>query len=448
MPENKPYIEDTIVASASAAGIGGVNIIRISGPKVEEIMKNILRETPKPRLATHRKFFNNKSEVLDMGIAIYFPCPFSFTGESVLELHAHGGTYIGSAIIDEIIDLGARQAEAGEFTKRAFLNGKLDLIQAEAVADLVSSGSKKSAQAAMRSLSGVFSNLIEVLSKKLIKLRLHVEAAIDFPEEEIDFLTDDDLLREIKNCESSFKSVMDGAATGQILNDGIQVAIIGLPNAGKSSLLNLISGQDTAIVNHAAGTTRDIIKANIEIDGLCVEFFDTAGFRENPEEIEAEGIRRTNALLKTVDLAIWVHDYSEKNKIDTKFIPIGLKHILALNKIDLLSQAPDKIIYNNSVYFSAHTGEGLENLFKAIKKCVAYEAIGDGAFTARTRHIEALKRAYNHFKTGQKALQEQKAGEIFAEEIKLSHKALGEITGHLSDDELLGKIFSEFCIGK
>jgi len=448
MPENKPYIEDTIVASASAAGIGGVNIIRISGPKVEEIMKNILRETPKPRLATHRKFFNNKSEVLDMGIAIYFPCPFSFTGESVLELHAHGGTYIGSAIIDEIIDLGARQAEAGEFTKRAFLNGKLDLIQAEAVADLVSSGSKKSAQAAMRSLSGVFSNLIEVLSKKLIKLRLHVEAAIDFPEEEIDFLTDDDLLREIKNCESYFKSVMDGAATGQILNDGIQVAIIGLPNAGKSSLLNLISGQDTAIVNHAAGTTRDIIKANIEIDGLCVEFFDTAGFRENPEEIEAEGIRRTNALLKTVDLAIWVHDYSEKNKIDTKFIPIGLKHILALNKIDLLSQAPDKIIYNNSVYFSAHTGEGLENLFKAIKKCVAYEAIGDGAFTARTRHIEALKRAYNHFKTGQKALQEQKAGEIFAEEIKLSHKALGEITGHLSDDELLGKIFSEFCIGK
>ena len=448
MPENKPYIEDTIVASASAAGIGGVNIIRISGPKVEAIMKNILRETPKPRLATHRKFFNNKSEVLDMGIAIYFPCPFSFTGESVLELHAHGGTYIGSAIIDEIIDLGARQAEAGEFTKRAFLNGKLDLIQAEAVADLVSSGSKKSAQAAMRSLSGVFSNLIEVLSKKLIKLRLHVEAAIDFPEEEIDFLTDDDLLREIKNCESSFKSVMDGAATGQILNDGIQVAIIGLPNAGKSSLLNLISGQDTAIVNHAAGTTRDIIKANIEIDGLCVEFFDTAGFRENPEEIEAEGIRRTNALLKTVDLAIWVHDYSEKNKIDTKFIPIGLKHILALNKIDLLSQAPDKIIYNNSVYFSAHTGEGLENLFKAIKKCVAYEAIGDGAFTARTRHIEALKRAYNHFKTGQKALQEQKAGEIFAEEIKLSHKALGEITGHLSDDELLGKIFSEFCIGK
>ncbi|MEC9415897.1 MAG: tRNA uridine-5-carboxymethylaminomethyl(34) synthesis GTPase MnmE [Pseudomonadota bacterium] len=448
MPENKPYIEDTIVASASAAGIGGVNIIRISGPKVEEIMKNILRETPKPRLATHRKFFNNKSEVLDMGIAIYFPCPFSFTGESVLELHAHGGTYIGSAIIDEIIDLGARQAEAGEFTKRAFLNGKLDLIQAEAVADLVSSGSKKSAQAAMRSLSGVFSNLIEVLSKKLIKLRLHVEAAIDFPEEEIDFLTDDDLLREIKNCESSFKSVMDGAATGQILNDGIQVAIIGLPNAGKSSLLNLISGQDTAIVNHAAGTTRDIIKANIEIDGLCVEFFDTAGFRENPEEIEAEGIRRTNALLKTVDLAIWVHDYSEKNKIDTKFIPIGLKHILALNKIDLLSQAPDKIIYNNSVYFSANTGEGLENLFKAIKKCVAYESIGDGAFTARTRHIEALKRAYNHFKTGQKALQEQKAGEIFAEEIKLSHKALGEITGHLSDDELLGKIFSEFCIGK
>ena len=448
MSESKSYIEDTIVASASAAGIGGVNIIRVSGPKVEDIIKNVLREMPRPRLATHSRFFNKKNEILDMGIAIYFPCPSSFTGESVLELHAHGGMFVGKAIIDEIINLGARQAEAGEFTKRAFLNGKLDLVQAEAIADLVSSGSKKSAQAAMRSLSGTFSNLIEALSKQLIRLRLHVEAAIDFPEEEIDFLTDDDLLHEIKVCESSFKSVIVGASTGQILNDGIQVAIIGLPNAGKSSLLNLLSGQDTAIVADVAGTTRDIIKTSIDIDGLCVEFFDTAGFHDNPGEIEAEGIRRTNELLKVVDLAIWVHDYSEENKINKQFIPSSLKHILALNKIDLLSQMPDKIKDDNSVYFSARTGAGLDDLFKAITKCVAYETDGDGAFTARIRHIEALKSSFNHFKAGQKALQEKKAGEIFAEEIKLSHKALGEITGQLSDDELLGKIFSEFCIGK
>jgi len=448
MSENKLYIEDTIVASASAAGVGGVNIIRISGSKVEEIIKNMLKKMPEHRLATHSKFFNTNNEVLDMGIAIYFPSPFSFTGESVLELHAHGGMFIGKAIVDEIIALGARRAEAGEFTKRAFLNGKLDLVQAEAIADLVSSGSKKSAQAAMRSLSGVFSVLIEALSKQLIKLRLHVEAAIDFPEEEIDFLADDALSNEIAACESSFKSVIDSATTGKILNDGIQIAIIGLPNAGKSSVLNLLSGQDTAIVTDVAGTTRDIIKTTIDIDGLCVEFFDTAGFRNNPDEIEAEGIRRTTELLKAVDLAIWVHDYSEKNKINKQFLPLNLKHILVLNKIDLLSQVPEKMKYDNSIYFSAHTGEGLDDLFKAIKKCVAYEAAGDGTFTARTRHIEALKSAFNHFNAGQKALQEQKAGEIFAEEIKLSHKTLGEITGQLSDDELLGKIFSEFCIGK
>jgi tRNA modification GTPase len=447
------YIKDTIVAAATPPGVGGVAIVRLSGPEAETIAASMAGTLPPPREATLAHFMSSSGERLDQGIMIYFPAPNSFTGESVVELHGHGGPLVVSAIIDAAIELGARHALPGEFSKRAFLNDKLDLVQAEAIADLIGSSTRQAARAALRSLSGGFSKAVEALQAELIALRMHTEAALDFPEEEINFLSDDALGKKIDSTASAFDDLLRGATVGRILRDGFQVVIIGRPNAGKSSLLNVLSGQDTAIVTEVAGTTRDILREQINIDGLAVELVDTAGLRNDPSRIEAEGIRRAREAISKADAILWIRDATEigdeKIRELEPTIDDAVPVITVRNKIDLtgetvgLSEASPQ-----AVNLSAKTGEGMDLLRTEIRRLAGYKDLGEGAFTARRRHLQAIETAKNHFERGHQALTSSGAGEIFAEELRLAQQALGEITGSFTSEDLLGKIFSEFCIGK
>ena len=453
MNDRPEYIHDTIVATATPPGIGGIGVIRVSGPEVPALARALLGDLPPPRVATVAVFRDASGAAVDKGLALYFPEPGSFTGESVLELHGHGGPVVMSLLIEAAISLGARQAEPGEFSKRAFLNDKIDLAQAEAIADLIGSGTSQAARAALRSLSGTFSSAVDALQELLIKLRLHVEAAIDFPEEEIDFLSDEKLRARVDDCDAAFKTLKEEARAGRVLRDGYRVIIVGQPNAGKSSLLNLLSGQEAAIVTEVAGTTRDILREQINIDGLLVELIDTAGLRENPDQIEAEGIRRAREAIKNADAVLWIQDASDKEEASLtalgEALPAAVPVICVRNKIDLTDEKPglqdeQPIIVN----MSAKTGAGVASLREQVRKLAGYEDFGEGAFTARRRHIDALTRADDRFQTGRKALEESKAGELLAEELRLAQAALGEITGSFTSDDLLGKIFSEFCIGK
>jgi tRNA modification GTPase len=438
---------DTIVAAATPPGTGGVGIVRVSGGEVERIARAMLGSLPEPRTATYRNFRNTAGERVDVGLALYFPAPASFTGESVLELHGHGGPVVISLLVDAVIELGARQAEPGEFSKRAFLNDKLDLVQAEAIADLIGSGTAQAARAALRSLSGRFSQAVDDLAEQLVRLRMHVEAAIDFPEEEIDFLSDEALHQRIEECTAAFATICAEAQQGRVLRDGFQVVIVGKPNAGKSSLLNLLSGQEAAIVTEVAGTTRDVLRELIDVDGLAVELIDTAGLRDDPDRIEAEGIRRAREALASADAALWIQDATDQGpSAPREKLPEDLPLTVVHNKIDLTGVEPGLI--DGEVYLSAETGEGIDALRQRIRELAGYDNQGEGAFTARRRHIRALRRAREHFDNGRRALEETKAGELLAEELRLSQQALGAITGAFSADDLLGKIFSEFCIGK
>ena len=421
--------------------------MRLSGDRVEAIANAMLGSLPEPRCATLGTFRNATGDELDTGIALYFPRPASFTGESVLELHGHGGPVVMSMLIDAAVELGARQAGPGEFTKRAFLNDKLDLTQAEAIADIISSGTEQAARAALHSLSGAFSAAVDALAEQLVRLRLHVEAAIDFPEEEIDFLGDEALLSRLEECARTFAALGGEARVGRVLRDGYRVVIVGRPNAGKSSLLNRLSGEEAAIVTEVAGTTRDILREQINVDGLAVELIDTAGLRDDPDRIEAEGIRRAREALKSADAVLWIQDAS--GAIATNIgeeVPEGAEIIVVRNKIDISGDKPGEA--GGLVYLSAKTGAGIEALHERLRKAAGYRNLGEGAFTTRKRHIDALRRAAAHFDTGRKALEESKAGELLAEELRLAHEALGEITGAVSSDDLLGRIFAEFCIGK
>jgi len=440
-------LDDTIVAAATPPGTGGIAIVRVSGKQTERIARTLLGSLPEPRTAAYRIFRGRGGEKIDAGLALYFPAPASFTGESVLELHGHGGPLLVSSLVDAAVDIGARQAEPGEFSQRAFLNGRLDLVQAEAIADLINAGTTQAARAALRSLSGAFSRAVEALAEQLVRLRLHVEAAIDFPEDEVDFLSDELLQKRLGECKDAFDLLREQARQGRVLRDGFQVVIVGRPNAGKSSLLNLLSGEDTAIVTEVAGTTRDILREQIDIDGLAVELVDTAGLREDPDRIEREGIRRARSALQKADAVLWIKDASEAttDKIEEP-LPEGVPIVLVLNKIDLCDQPGTDI--KGAINLSAKTGEGLDNLRQSIRALAGYENLGEGAFTARKRHLQALGAAAEHFETGRVALEETRAGELLAEELRLSHQALGEITGAVSSDDLLGRIFSEFCIGK
>lgn len=438
---------DTIVAPATPPGTGGVGIVRVSGSDVERIARTALGSLPEPRTATLRAFRNKAGNRVDAGLALYFPAPASFTGESVLELHGHGGPVVIAQLVDAIIEMGARQAEPGEFSKRAFLNDKLDLAQAEAIADLIDSGTAQAARAALRSLSGAFSRAVEALAEQFVRLRMHVEAAIDFPEEEIDFLSDDALQRRVEESGRALEALLAEAQQGRVLRDGFQVVIVGRPNAGKSSLLNLLSGQEAAIVTEVAGTTRDVLREQIDIDGLAVELVDTAGLRNDPDRIEAEGIRRAREALASADAVLWIQDAGETEQETLKEdLPVGVPVTLVHNKIDLSGDSPGLV--DGEVYLSARTGNGIDALRRCIRELAGYENRGEGAFTARRRHIRALQRAAEHFAAGRKALEEARAGELLAEELRLAQQALGEITGAFTADDLLGKIFSEFCIGK
>lgn len=438
---------DTIVAAATPPGRGGIGIVRVSGNLTEHIARALLGSLPEPRTATYRSFRDPQGGRIDAGIALYYPAPASFTGESVLEVQGHGGPVLVSMIVDAVVALGARNARPGEFSERAFLNDKLDLVQAEAIVDIIDSGTAQAARAATRSLTGAFSGAINDLAAQLQALRIHVEAAIDFPEEEIDFLSDSKLQTRLDECTAAFETLMTRTEQGRVLRDGYQVVIVGKPNAGKSSLLNLLSGQEAAIVTEVAGTTRDILREQIDIDGLAVELVDTAGLRDDPGRIEAEGIRRARQAIENADAVLWIQDATEPDQgAIGETLPADIPVVVVRNKIDLAGEAPGDS--GNSVSLSAITGAGVDLLRRRIRLLAGYENQGEGAFTARRRHLEALRRAQGHYRQGLRALEEARAGELLAEELRLSHAALGEITGAVSSDELLGAIFSEFCIGK
>ncbi|MGB5345302.1 MAG: tRNA uridine-5-carboxymethylaminomethyl(34) synthesis GTPase MnmE, partial [Woeseia sp.] len=409
----------------------------------------MLGELPPPRTAQVRTFVGRDGAALDEGLALWFPGPGSFTGEDVLELHGHGGPVVVAGLIAAAVDLGARRAEAGEFSRRAFLNDKLDLAQAEAIADLIASGTSQAARAALRTLSGEFSSAVNELLEQLIRLRLHVEAAIDFPEEEIDFLSDKALLTQIDRVRDAFDSLAARASAGRVLRDGLQVVIVGRPNAGKSSLLNVLSGQEAAIVTEVAGTTRDILRERIDIDGLLVELVDTAGLRDDPDRIEEEGIRRARQAMNNADAVLWIIDASadEKSAAPPEPLPTNVPVLHVYNKMDLLRPRRDAA-GAHAVYLSAKTGTGIDTLRDELKRLAGTGDLGEGSFTARQRHLDSLSKARKHFDSGVEALQKARAGEILAEELRLAQDALGEITGRFTSDDLLGRIFSEFCIGK
>lgn len=439
----------TIVSPATPPGIGGVAIVRISGPMVAGIGKAMLGSLPSPRQASFRIFRDATGERIDEGIALYFPGPASFTGEDVLELQGHGGPLLVAMLVAAAVELGARQAEPGEFSRRAFLNGKIDLAQAEAIADLVSAGSAQAARAALRSLDGEFSALVHALVESLTTTRLHVEAAIDFPEEEVDFLSDSALETRLDDCAAQFASLRAGAGRGRLLRDGYQVVLVGPPNAGKSSLMNRLSGEDTAIVTEIAGTTRDVLRETLNIDGLIVELVDTAGLRENPERIEEEGIRRAREALAKADACLWVQDSTDPAAQPAETVPARAALTIVRNKIDLTSE-PAGLRSGDPpvVAVSARTGAGIDDLRAHLKATAGIGDLGEGAYTARQRHLDAIARADAHFASGRTALVERKAGELLAEELRQAQEALAEITGEFTPDDLLGRIFSEFCIGK
>ena len=445
-----PTPDDTIVALATPPGTGGVGVVRISGGDSERIARAMLGGVPEPRAATFGTFTGARGEPLDKGLALYFPAPASFTGESVLELHGHGGPVVMALLVEAAIELGARRAEPGEFTKRAFLNDKLDLAQAEAVADLIESGTAQAARAALRTLNGAFSDAVHDLAAQLTAVRVYVEAAIDFPEEEIDFLGDDELAGRLARCAAAFESLLSRASVGRVMRDGYQVVIVGKPNAGKSSLMNRLSGEETAIVTEIAGTTRDVLRERINIDGLAVELVDTAGLRDNPDRIEAEGIRRARAALASADAVLWIQDATEAvpERIDEP-VRDGVPVTIVRNKVDLSGDRAGLVGGDPPVVLlSARTGDGLEVLRQRIRDLAGFRDLGEGAFTARRRHVEALRDAWRRFEAGRAALRDARAGELLAEELRLAQQVLGTITGEVTPDDLLGRIFAEFCIGK
>lgn len=449
---------DTIAAIATAAGRGGIGIVRVSGPATVDIAKALLGNLPTARAATFARFRTAAGEVIDEGIALYFPAPHSFTAEHVLELQGHGGPIVLEALLARVIELGARRATPGEFTQRAYLNGKLDLAQAEAVADLIDAGSQAAARAAMRSLQGEFSQRVHELDTRIIELRVWVEAALDFPEEDIDFLADRDLHTRMMALRAQFDAIEAAARQGRVLRDGMTVVIAGRPNAGKSSLLNALAGHEAAIVTELAGTTRDVLRERLEIGGMPLHVIDTAGLREQAADIvEEEGMRRARAEMTRADRVLFVidavHDVDGRAYLEERAtLPVGVPVTLVFNKIDVLPRdaerpspaAPDIDVLR----LSAKSGEGLEALRTHLAQCMQFVPPDTNTVSARARHLDALRLARTHVERAYRQLIDLRAGELVAEELQCAHRAIGDITGEFSADDLLGRIFSSFCIGK
>jgi len=452
--------QDTIVAVATAPGKGGIGIVRLSGQAAKEIALKLL---PKgmvltPRHAHFCAFYDADVEQIDEGIVLYFPGPNSFTGEDVVEFQGHGGPVILDQIVRLCIAQGARQAQAGEFSLRAFLNDRIDLTQAEAIADLIDAGSEAAARAAMHSLQGDFSKEVNQLVEALINLRMYVEAAIDFPEEEIDFLSDGKVSGDLQQLVTATEQVLATAKQGRLLREGMTVVIAGRPNAGKSSLLNALAGHDAAIVTDIAGTTRDVLRETIQIDGLPINIIDTAGLRESPDVVEREGIRRAWAEIEKADLLLVLTDVTEKNDEirslmdilpdeEQRLSKLNMPVLLVFNKMDLLKGALPNTPLDH-IAISARSGEGLPALREKLKQQVGYQSTTESRFSARRRHLTALELALESLYQGAKQLSQHQAGELLAEDLRTAQQALEEITGAFSADDLLGKIFSSFCIGK
>lgn len=442
---------DTIAAIASAPGAAGVGVLRVSGAAVARIATELLGREPEPRRAHFTAFREHDGALIDRGLLLYFPAPASYTGEHVLELQGHGSPVLLDALLRRVCTMGARLARPGEFTERAFLNGKLDLAQAEAVADLIAARSQAGARAALQSMEGVFSRKVHDLLKSLIAMRVHIEAAIDFPEEEIDFLADPVIARQLHALRAELDDLFREAQRGVRLNDGLRVAIIGRPNAGKSSLLNALAGSDRAIVTDIAGTTRDVLREQLNLDGISLELADTAGLRETDDPIEREGVRRAHGELSRADVALLVTDaaQAEHDLALLADLPARVERIVFINKIDLGEHAAGYEVRSDAIWVwaSAKTGAGLEALRSHLKQ-LAGAGGGEGAFSARRRHVLALEQVVTHLARADDVLHATRAGELAAEELRHAQHALGEITGTYTSDDLLGAIFSSFCIGK
>ncbi|MBY5948987.1 tRNA uridine-5-carboxymethylaminomethyl(34) synthesis GTPase MnmE [Photobacterium rosenbergii] len=450
---------DTIVAQATPPGRGGVGIIRVSGPKAKEVALAVAGRELKPRYAEYLPFKNEDGTALDQGIALFFKGPNSFTGEDVLELQGHGGPVLMDMMIRRILEIdGIRAARPGEFSERAFMNDKLDLAQAEAIADLIDASSEEAAKSAFKSLQGAFSVRVNELVEALIHLRIYVEAAIDFPEEEIDFLSDGKVAGDLNGIIDRLDAVRREANQGAIMREGMKVVIAGRPNAGKSSLLNALSGKDSAIVTDIAGTTRDVLREHIHIDGMPLHIIDTAGLREASDEVERIGIERAWEEIQQADRVLFMVDSTTTDATDpaeiwpefVERLPEGLGITVIRNKVELTGEDAGICHVNNPtlIRLSARTGDGVEPLREHLKECMGFAGTTEGGFMARRRHLDALERAASHLETGKEQLEGFMAGEILAEELRLSQQHLSEITGEFTSDDLLGRIFTSFCIGK
>jgi tRNA modification GTPase len=444
---------ETIAAQATPPGRGGVGMVRISGPAAAACAQVILGHCPRPRHAEYLPFYHPNGEQLDQGIALWFPAPHSFTGEDVLELHGHGGPVVIDRLLQALQGQGVRLARPGEFSERAFLNGKLDLAQAEAIADLIEAGSEQAARSALRTLQGEFSGLVHALVEQITELRVYVEAAIDFSDEEIDFLGGGEIEQRLSAIEQSQQAIQQSARQGSLLREGMSLVIAGQPNAGKSSLLNALSGRDSAIVTEIAGTTRDILREQIQLDGLPLHIIDTAGLRDTDDLVEQEGIKRAWQAIKQADRILLLVDdrygITEADEAILAQLPKQIPLSILRNKCDLSGREAGVVDGEQqaTLRLCVKSGQGMTLLREHLKQSIGYQENSEGQFMARRRHLDALSRGAANLQQARSQLLHGNA-ELMAEELRLAQQALGEITGEVSSDALLGRIFSSFCIGK